>query len=204
MASRNWMSNKLYNQHVMPCQLDAQIQIGNTGAVSSFSGPGINAVTRLGPGLYQLQLQDNFNSLLMGEAKLRSPVTGSAIDPNGGTVGAAYQITTVGNTNWTTAGVPAGVTPAVGVVFGLAAQPSSGTGRVKLIGSSGVSVEFIGGMQNNQPFVAPNGGYILLQCLQAQIGAATTQGSALQYAAADPASGSELDIKLLLSNSSVQ
>lgn len=46
------------------------------------------------------------------------------------------------------------------------------------------------------------GGTIVIQCSQAQVPASTVQGTAIQYAAADPASGEELDLVVYLKNSS--
>lgn len=264
MANRNFPSNKLYNSHVMPCLVDMQIAIGSSGAPTLSSAPYVSSVTRLAAGIYQIKLQDNYAALLGMDSSIIEPVTGSAIDPNGGVVGSLYQISTVGDTNWTTAGLPSSVTAAVGVVICLAAQPPSGTGRVKLISASNIQgIELAGPMMNsNAP--ASSGAIILIRCLSQSAAApaltmnsytpagsisagvisvaagtagdavtnnagvlnstggedlsvnaqtftgtpATLTGSvaapALSRAAADPTSGSILQIALYLNNSSVQ
>ena len=203
----------------MPVLLDVSIPIGATGAVGTITGPYISSVTRLAAGIYQIQLQDNYNSYYFGSAQAISPVKGSAIKVDASdaalSVGTAYQITVLGDAtaaDWTALGVPAGVTPAVGVAF-VALATGAGTAsvsRVKAIGDSGISrIELLA---NPNLSIAPEssvayqgalGAIIMVQCLQAQIGSATTQGSALQYAPADPVSGSTLKISMMLSNSSV-
>lgn len=205
MANRNFPSNKLYNSHVMPCLVDMQIAIGGTGAPTLSSAPYVQSVTRLAAGIYQIQLQDNYASLLGMFSSIKSPVTGSAQDPHLNSVGDLIQITTVGNTNWTLAGVPSSVTPAVGVTFVLAADPGAGTGRVKSVSNSGISrIALASGLENSNSPSPGNGAIIIVQCLQAQMPSATTQGTPVQYAAADPASGSSLNIALYLNNSAVQ
>lgn len=209
MANRNWANSRIYTGHVMPVLLDISVPIGATGAVGTIKGPYIKAVTRLNVGLYQIQMSDNFNKFYNATATFQSPATGSATDPHTLTVGQPYQISTVGNTDWTTAGVPTGVTPAIGVGFVLAAQPATGTGRAKLVTESGIAkVEIVGNSNLTNAPIASNGSgaqgaIILIQTLQAQMPSATTQGTAIQYALTDPTSGSTLLLKVLLGNSSV-
>jgi hypothetical protein len=154
--------------------------------------------------VYRIQLQDNYASFLHLDARMMSNgVTGAALDPNTGSVGTLYEITTVGNTNWVTAGIPSGITPAVGQVFALAAQPSSGTGRVKLFVPSSISnIQVVGnpnnGMLNKQPFQANSGGYITILCQAATDSATTT------LIPTNPAQGDILLVDILLNNSQVQ
>lgn len=201
MASRNFASNKIYNQHIMPVQLDIKIPIGASGAVGSISGLGINSVTRLAAGIYRLQLQDNYNASLRLDAGFRGPVVGSSVAGGAFVTGTAYQILTLGTTTqaqWVAAGLPSGVSAAVGEVF-VAVGAGAGTGTVKAVGNSGIrKVEQIGDLQQNQPFVSPSGGYIMVQCL------ADTSAADPTMIPADPVSGSVLSLRLLLSNSSVQ
>ena len=205
MANRNFPNSRIYTGHVMPVLIDGNFVIGASGAVGTVKGPYIESITHLGTGLYQIKLQDNYNRYYGGWTGFVSPVTGSAIDPNAGATGSAYIITTVGDTDWTTAGVPAGVTPAVGVGFVLAAAPSAGTGRVKLVADSGISrIEVVGDSNLTLDPSSPNqGAVILMQCLQAQVPSATTQGTPIQYALANPAQGSVLGFTCYMSNSSI-
>ncbi len=203
MANRNFASQKLFSFHAMPVELDCKFDIGASGAVSNLKGPGIASVTRLSAGRYQIKLQDNYNKLYACIPQVKSPVSGSAIDPQAASIGTVYEITLVGNTDWATAGLPAGFTPAVGMILKLAANPAVGTGRVKAVGASGIaSIEImgsIGGMLSplSNPQSSVQGGLITIQCL------AATSSSDTTLIPADPADGSALAVMMLLSNSSV-
>lgn len=62
MANRNWASGgKLYSMHVQPVFMDCTILIGATGAVTSFVGSGILAVTRTSQGIYKIKMQPQTN-----------------------------------------------------------------------------------------------------------------------------------------------
>ncbi len=186
MANRNFPASRMYNFHVMPVLVDMQVAIGASGAPTLSGAPGVSSVTKLATGTYQIQLKDNYNTLLGMDSSVISPVTGSAIDPNAGAVGSLYQISTVGNTDWATAGLPSSVTAAVGAVIVLAAAPSAGTGRVKLISPSNVMSVEIGGpmMNSNNPsagsaFAGTNGAIIIVRTMAASItaGAYTPAGT---------------------------
>lgn len=204
MANRNYPQSKIFGFHLLPVRVRCSINIGAAGAVSSISGPGVAAVAHMGTGVYRIQLQDNYASFLHLDARMMAlGVTGSAIDPNTATPGTLYQITLVGNTNWVTAGIPSGITPAVGQVFALAAAPSSGTGRVKAAVMSSISnIQVAGnpnnGMLNKQPFQANSGGYITMVTL------APTNSSTTTQIPTDPASGDIILVDMLLNNSQVQ
>jgi hypothetical protein len=204
MANRNYPSNRVFGFHMLPVRIDCSIAIGSTGAVSSFTGSGIAAVTRLTTGTYQIQLEDNYYSFLSFNGTMQSPVTGSNVAAGSLSPGTIYQITALGTStqaNWVTAGVPAGITAAVGVVFKCAAT-SSGNGTAKAIGVSGISgFEIIGNtalMISNQPFQARAGGFITFQTLGA------TSSSVTTAIPTDPASGSTIYFETWLNNSSVQ
>jgi len=79
MANRNWASGgRLYSMHVKPVMLSCTVQIGATGAVTSFGGSAIQSVTRLGTGLYQIKAQanTNFTRLFSAMGSMQSPVSG--------------------------------------------------------------------------------------------------------------------------------
>lgn len=220
MANRNFANSRIYTGHVMPVLLDVSVPIGSTGAVGTITGPYISSVTRLNVGLYQIKMQNNYSGYYVGSHQFISPVTGSAlaIDAISAAlvVGQPYQITTLGNATaaqWTALGVPTGVTPAVGVGFVALAtgNGATSTSRVKIMAAgSGIDkVELICNPNTTKAPMGANttgelGALVTIQCLQAQQSGTTTIGTPLQYALADPANGSTLKIKLLLSNSSVQ
>lgn len=191
-----------YSLNKMPVHVDCNFQVGATGAVGTLVGGGVRSVTRLAAGIYKIQLQDNYFHFFGMDARLQAPVTGSNVAVTALTPGLVYQITVLGTTTtaqWVTAGVPVGVTPAVGVAF-LAAATSAGTGQAKLLGVSGISTVEIVGVTNTQlgPVGASvQGGYVIIKCLGA------TDASTTTLIATDPADGSAVYLDLYLSNSSV-
>lgn len=190
------MANRTFNQftysfHKMPVVLDCNFLVGSTGAVGTTKGPGITAITRLAVGIYQIQLQDNYFKYFLGDWQFAAPVTGADVASTALVTGTAYQITAVGTTNWQTAGLPVGLTAAVGQSF-VAVGTATGTGTAKAIGTSGIfAIENLSNPNLSLAPSNPNGAYIHIKCLNAS-GAAT-----------DPAAGSTLFLGFYLSNSSV-
>ena len=193
MANRNF-TRSFYTIHAMPVLLDCNVVIGSTGAVGTTKGPGISAVTRLGTGLYQIKLQDNYNRYYMGGWGFVAPVTGAGVNDGSFSTGTQYIITTVGTTDWVAAGLPAGLTAQVGSTFKAAGAGGAGTGVAKAVGTSGIfAVEVVGDTNTmlNPIGAANQGGIVTIKCLNAS-GAAT-----------DPAAGSVMGLTFYLSNSSV-
>lgn len=183
-----------YTKHMMPVQIDGNVVIGATGAVGTTIGPGISSVTRLAVGTYRVKFLDNYFKFYAFSGGFQSPVTGSSVPDGSFIANTVYQITAVGTTNWTAAGLPAGLTAAVGMIFKAANVGGAGTGTVKALGSSGVSSIDVAG--NPQLELSPSGAanmgaYITIQCFDAA------------GAAVDPADTSVMFLKFLLSNSSV-
>jgi hypothetical protein len=206
MANRNWPASRVFGNHLMPVSLDAQVSIGSSGAptIASGAGLGIASITRLSAGRYRIQLQDNFAKIIKVSAIMQSPVSGAGVAAGSLTPGVVYQISSMGTTTqaqWVTAGVPAGITAAVGVVFKCAAT-SAGTGEAKALGASGiVAVEQMGSspnMLNNQPFVNQLGGLVDIQCL------GSTSASDTTLIPTDPADGSMMNLQIMVNNSSIQ
>ena len=204
MANRNYPASRQFSFHLLPVRLDGKITIGSSGAVSAITGKGIKTATKQGTGVYRIQLEDNYASFLKLNAHMQSTnSTGAAADPHGLTVGTLYIVTTVGNTDWNTAGIPTGITPAVGQVFALAAQPAAGTGRCKAYVPSNISNIQVAGNPNNgfmskQPFTATNGGYITI------VTQAATDASTTTLIPTSPNSGDEICFEIYLNNSAVQ
>lgn len=182
--------------------------IALTGAVTLSA---TNTITQpagaSGGGVIVVQLQDNYNSLLSRFRAIISPSSASAlkVDNSALTAGVAYIISTLGNASlakWQALGVPAGVTPAVGVSFIAASNGGAGntsTSRVMasaIAGSGILRIELIGDPNlsiapdptKNQGF----GAQFILQCYD------------YAGAKAAPADGSVISIGLLLNDSSVQ
>ncbi len=132
-----------YSNIVKPIKLDLQFTVsaadsaglGQTSLKSNgyvrnvfmhtSTTPGTNdGATNPNPasGYALIQLKQNFNAYLGLQWSAQDPNTGSIKIDNGATltIGNPYTITTLGNATaaqWTTVGVPAGITPAVGVSF---------------------------------------------------------------------------------------
>lgn len=188
-------------------------------------------------GIIVIQLQDEYNRILSIDSSIQSPNSGSdvKIDNSAMTAGLAYTITTLGNATaakWRAIGVPAGVTPAVGVSFIAASNGGAGntlTSRVQvpLAGGSGIqSIEVVGDPDQS---IAPNltaqgfGSQIILACrneslvMASYTPAGTNDGATppiftgtpavltgtVSPALAAPAAGSIIRLKIYLSDSSV-
>lgn len=180
--------------------LQGQWNIGSSGAVSSVQGGGIKNIIRLSAGIYKILMEDSFARYLDSSFQLRGPGTGStavtAITP-----GVVYIILTLGNTTqaqWVTAGVPAGVTAAVGLPF-LAAATSLGTGTVSTPASSGIECVEIAGNPNVSVNKLSNAGdsYFVIKCM-----GPTAAGNTAMIPT-DPVSGSVMEFNIFLRNSSI-
>lgn len=206
----------------MPVLLDCNFIVdsanGNGLGIRSLKGPFVQAVymhTSSTPaagspnpasGTIVVQLQDNFNRSYTGGHSIISPLSGSAlkIDNAALTPGVAYVITTLGDATaakWQSIGVPAGITPAVGVSFicsSAGGSVNTSTSRVMATAAAGsvvASIEVVGDPNlsiapsrlSNQTF----GAQLIMQCRD--------------YAGAlvAPVDGSVISLSFLLSNSSV-
>lgn len=189
------MANRLYQQFSFglvkyPVVLHGKADIGASGAASNLVGAGVSSLTRLAAGVYALKLEDNYNRFYNLQVRFESPVTGSDITAGSFVVGTVYEITALGNTDFSAIGLPAGVTAAVGVSF-VATGVGSGTGTAKAVGVSGIyGVEVIGNPQlMDSP--SPQGAYVYFKTVNAS-GVNT-----------DPASGSVMFFTVVFRNSSV-
>lgn len=223
MANRNFASGgKIYSMHVKPVLVDCNFVVdstnGNGLGIRSLKGPLVQAVymhTSSTPasgnpnpasGTIVVQLQDNYNRIYSGFRSIVSPVSGSAlkIDNSALTAGVAYIITTVGNSTnaqWHALGVPAGVTPAVGVAFiaaSVGAGSNTSTSRVMATAAAGSGVASIESVGDSNLSIAPApsanqgfGAQFILQCRD--------------YAGAivAPVDGSVISLSFYLSDSSV-
>lgn len=190
------MANRFFQQFFFslnhyPVWLEGSAVIGSSGATSALKGSGISSLTRKAAGTYELKLEDNYYRFLDFQACLVAPVTGSAITAGSFVSGTLYVIQTVGNTDYSAVGLPAGVTAAPGVPF-VASGVGAGTGTVKAVGTTGVfDVEVVG---DPQVTVAPSvaGSVLYFVCKDAS------------GAPVDPTSGSILYFDVCYRNSSVK
>lgn len=210
MANRNWASGgKIYSAHVMPVLLDCNFVVdssnGNGLGIRSLKGPGISAVymhTSSTPaagspnpaaGTIVVQLSDSYNRYFSGFSGQEGPLGSSVTSPSA--AGAPVVITSLGTATaaqWVAAGVPASITPAVGVAFIAASSSAIGGGAtVAPPTASGIDhVELIGDPNLSIQSTANGINQIVFNCLSA--GSVTA-----------PANGSVISLAFYLSNSSV-
>lgn len=189
----------------MLVDVDAQIAIGASGAPAAPSlsnAPGIKSITRLAVGQYVIQFQDNYAKLLNFDVNFRAPASGSNVAVTAAATGTMYIISVLGTTtvaNWHAIGVPADITPAVGVVFLKSATAGVGTGQVQIMGESAIAkVEQLGSMENSDSPVNNNGARVYIKCL------GYTSSSDNTLIPADPANGSIMLMRFILNNSQLQ
>lgn len=138
----------------------------NTSATKAPGSPG--GTTGPAAGIIVIQLQDNYNRYLVGAGGRVVPLSGSnvAVDASDAalTVGVAYTITVLGTTtaaDWVTLGVPANITPAVGVPFIAAVTGAgTGTGQVQAPATAGSGIFDICGI-GDANLCNSNGAYTL-------------------------------------------
>ena len=155
-------------------------------------------------GLVLIQFKNWFNYYLGGSWGIVSPLSGTPVTST--TAGGAYVIVSLGTTTlaqWNTAGLPAGIAPAVGVSFiAIATGAIGGTGAVEVPSVSGiVAIEAIG--DPNQSIsnsnIAKNGGaYLALQLLGA------TNSSTTTLIPTAPATNSVIGLQVKYDRGSVQ
>ena len=156
--------------------------LGTSGAVSSFTGNGVLSVTLLTTGIYQIQFNDNYYHYLGTSFSIETPTSGGSVNDGSLVVNSLYEIVTVGTTLWNSYGVPAGITPAVGVPFVATSVGGAGTGVAKKVivtGSGLSSVEVAGDSNTTNNWVnaitgTSGGSVVLIQTFGATSSSVTT------------------------------
>lgn len=123
----------LFSKVPILTMIQGSATFGASGAVASSSGAGVYAVTKLGTGIYQVQLQDNYNAFIGAAFTPQAVGQGSAVTAGSFVVGTLYQIVTLGTTVYSAIGLNSGLTAAVGQLF-VATGVGSGTGTAKAVG----------------------------------------------------------------------
>lgn len=161
MANRNWLSNKMYQMQAYPCLVTVSFVVDNTlGTGTNFvKGGGVKNVfmNTVGapsggnpnpePGIIMIELQDPYERLLGGFFQAASPLDGvTSLNTVAGQLCVIVSLGTATLAQWQTAGVPAGIEPAVGLAFvPTATGPIGGLAAVQGVATSGVaSVEACG------------------------------------------------------------
>jgi|LakMenEpi03Aug12_release.lakeMendotaPanAssembly.Ray.scaffolds.fasta_scaffold169299_2 hypothetical protein len=211
MANRNWLSNKMYQMQAYPCLVTVSFVVDNTlpNGVNFVKGGGVKAVymnttgtpsatnPNPEPGIVMIELQDSYERLLGGFAQVASPLDGATTTSTvAGQLCVIVSLGTATLAQWRAAGVPAGVTPAVGVAFvPLVSGVIGGSAAVQGMGTSGVShIEACGNgnLSINRKDSAVNGGGIVYMQALDSTGAKVA-----------PALNSVVVASIYLSNSSV-
>lgn len=230
MANRNFASGgKLYSPQVKPVLLNCNFVVdstnGNGLGIRSLKGPMVQNVfmhTTVSPGVGNsnpnslnvvvtnpnpaagtivIQLQDNYNRSLCGFDARVSPVSGTPLTAT--VANTAYIIVSLGTATaaqWQAKGLPAGITPAVGVAFIASATGTiGGSAAVEIaaaLGSGICSIETLGDPNLSiAPDPSVNQGFAAQMILQCRDYAG---------AIAAPADGSVISLSFYLSDSSVQ
>ena len=177
-----------------------------TSATKAAGSPG--GTTGPAAGTIVVQLDDNYARFLTSFSSIQSPAgTPVKTDNSELTAGVAYTISTLGNASvarWHTLGVPAGITPAVGVSFiaaSVGAGANSSTSRVApsaAAGSGIFSIELVRPQGDLAPALSASQGFgaqLIFQC--------RNDSSSDAPALAAPADGSIISLAMLMSNSSI-
>lgn len=222
MAKRRFTSQFLYGFEAMPVLLNCNFIVdaanGNGLGLRSLKGEGISAVymhTSSTPaagspnpaaGIIMVQLQDSYFRSLGGFNSIVAPLSGSSVTSSVANV--ANTITVLGTATlaqWQAVGLPAGITPAVGVSFiatssaliggsgaiQITVAAGSGITNIESVGNPSVSVAVTSKLQPPLPPVGPqSGGLLLLRCMKNAVLTAPTDGTVIS-------------LSFLLSNSSV-
>lgn len=223
MANRTFENfGHFYAPHTMPVFLDCNFVVdsanGNGLGIRSLKGPGIrniymhtsstpgtgtNGILNPNPaaGIILVQLGSNYYRYFNGYSGFVSPVTTSQATT---TAHVAYVITVLGTATlaqWQTAGLPLGLTPAVGQAFiAIATGTIGGSAMVAPTVATGSGIDHIEVLGDPNSTLSPvgpqggasivTGGWMVLQCFAAG-------------AIAAPADGSVIGLNFYLSNSSV-
>lgn len=138
MANRNWMSGgKLFSMHKDPVFMECTVQIGASGAVSSFVGAAVQSVAKTATGTYKItfQPQTNFPRLLAAMGSMQSA---------SGSLSGIMQIEVQNAPN---ASVASASAPSLTIktldVTGAAAHPASGSAinMLMILGNSSVTIQ---------------------------------------------------------------
>lgn len=180
--------------------------VGLTGAVTLSNTNAVTRPTPAGPtgggsaGVIVIQLQDNYNKVLKGFKSIVSPVSGTPLTST--TAGTAVIIVSLGTATaaqWQAAGLPKGITPAVGVSFvPIASGLIGGGAAVEIASTTGSGITTIETIGDPNLSVAPDP--TQNQGFGAQI---IMQARDYTGANAAPADGTVISLAILLNNSGV-
>lgn len=226
MAGRSWASSRIFNGHIQPVHIDCNFVVdstnGNGLGIRNLKGayvqnvfmhtsatPGVGNSNNLTPatpitnpnpasGLIVVQFMDAFYGSYAGGNSIVSPLGSSS---GAITAGNAYILTSLGTATSAqlhAAGIPKGVTPAIGVAF-IAASSETLPGSATAASTTASTVANINIVGDSNIGLAPYpiavqgyGGQIILECRN------------YSDAVAAPVDGTVIALSFLLSNSGVK
>lgn len=137
MAIRNFRSEFLFSHNKAMVLLEGQFTVDSSQTsdtanykVSSVQGTGISAIANIATGVYKITLVDRYFKML-GFNYSTAGINGTQVAIASLVNGTPYVIKTMGTSaqaDWVLAGVPSGVTAAVGVAFTAVTAASGATG----------------------------------------------------------------------------
>ncbi len=214
MANRNWASGgKTYSMHVSPVVIDCNFVVDATdpNGITDLKGPVVSEVLMhsshatptqaIQTGGILIKLADNYNgnfNVIDASVVLAPSGSDVKIDNSALTAGVPYRITTLGNATtakWQAIGLPAGVTPAVGVSFVATSNGGTGdtlTSRVQTTVTTSTVAAIQLAADPDATSGSSEGGYVILQCRD------------FAGALVAPADGTKISIQIYNSNSSIQ
>jgi hypothetical protein len=212
MANRNWSSGgKIYSMHTMPVLVDCNFVVDSANAnglgIRNLKGPVVKSVQMhstapvagqlINPaaGTILVTLADNYARNLSGFNAFVAPLSGTTT--NSVTAGTPAVIASLGSTTpaqWLAAGLPLGMTPAVGAAFiPIVTAAIGGSGLVETSGSAGIDhMETVGDPNATISAIGtPGAGATIV--IQTMLNSTKTQ----------PADGTVISLAFYQSNSSV-
>jgi hypothetical protein len=159
----------LYSKDAMLTRISGTFVVGSDGSVTSFTGKGIEGIhARPGAtpaGVYYVELDENYNALVGFDWWVSQGLTGGTVTAGSFSTGTAYQITSVGNTDWGAIGFYSeDYTAAVGMPF-IATGAGSGTGTGKALVSSGIcNIELLCPQSLLQNTMVGDGSTFVIKC----------------------------------------
>ncbi len=210
MANRR-LYQFLYSRQPKLTMVNGIISFGANGSVTAVSSVGVYTATNLATGQYQIKLTDNYYAFVGAQFNFYSGISAVSAAVAGLTGSSMYQITAVGNTDWSGLGPDPDYTVAAGTVFRATATVGSGTGTAKLLTvnpvvSAQVMQSQVAALQNNNPSMG-RGSSVFFQTVAPAVTTAQTSTavyvSTATMAATNPVASSSMSFKLWFRDSSV-
>lgn len=194
-----------YTPHVTPVQVDCNFVVAptNGAGVTSLKGQGVSNVymhtsttpstgnTNPNDGIIMVQLSDNFSKLYNAYSLYHAPNSTATTSTVANVVNIIAVLGTATLAQWRTVGLPAGITPAVGVAFIATSSGVIGGGaQTAMVAAAGAGIDHIEVNGNSSLNLSPipvggspnYGGYIYLSCYKNGVLTAPASGTVIRLA----------------------